>query len=294
MDWLKDDGIFLPMINDTGRNIFYKAAIESSVKDKVVVDIGAGTGLLSILAVKAGAKKVIAVEKDPGRYEFAKNTIKQLKLENQIEIICDDFLNLDIPADVYMSETIGNQIFNENILNLFTHCRKHNGIFIPGSFEVCAVAYRRHPIFSVVETNSEAFEFQPDIAIDNKFEDIINTEFQKSHSISTAKYRANTICNLFQQYKKMSDLRLEELYTSDPLVIDLTEPIDGNLSIIVEKNKIPDRSAMIGIFWKAKFGQYTMNVTDTIWCIPCKRINNITKDIVVSYNSELDHWVFDY
>jgi predicted RNA methylase len=79
MDWLKDDGIFLPMINDTGRNIFYKAAIESSVKDKVVVDIGAGTGLLSILAAKAGAKKVIAVEKDPDIFKILKgNTTKSV------------------------------------------------------------------------------------------------------------------------------------------------------------------------------------------------------------------------
>ena len=61
MDWLSDDGIFMPMINDTGRNIFYKACIDSVAKDKVICDIGAGTGLLSMLAIQAGAKKVIAV-----------------------------------------------------------------------------------------------------------------------------------------------------------------------------------------------------------------------------------------
>jgi protein arginine N-methyltransferase 1 len=64
MDWLKDDGIFLPMINDTGRNIFYKNAIESCVKDKIVVDIGTGTGFLSIWAARAGAKKVYSVEQN--------------------------------------------------------------------------------------------------------------------------------------------------------------------------------------------------------------------------------------
>ena len=46
MDWFKDDGIFLPMINDWGRNRAYKAWIDSCVKDKVVCDIGAGTGFL--------------------------------------------------------------------------------------------------------------------------------------------------------------------------------------------------------------------------------------------------------
>ena len=27
-DWFKNNGIYMPMINDTGRNIAYKAAIE--------------------------------------------------------------------------------------------------------------------------------------------------------------------------------------------------------------------------------------------------------------------------
>ena len=70
-DWFKDNGIYMPMINDTGRNIFYKAAIEAAVPGKVVCDIGTGSGLLSIIAAKAGATKVYAVEMDPGRAAFA-------------------------------------------------------------------------------------------------------------------------------------------------------------------------------------------------------------------------------
>ena len=58
MDWMKDDGIFLPMLNDTGRNKFYDKAIALAAPGKIVVDIGTGTGILSILAARAGAKKV--------------------------------------------------------------------------------------------------------------------------------------------------------------------------------------------------------------------------------------------
>jgi predicted RNA methylase len=52
-DWFKQNGIYMPMINDTGRNIYYKQAIEEAVPGKIVCDIGTGTGLLSILAAKA-------------------------------------------------------------------------------------------------------------------------------------------------------------------------------------------------------------------------------------------------
>jgi predicted RNA methylase len=83
----------MPMINDTGRNVFYKAAIEQSVRGKVVCDIGTGTGLLSILAAKAGAKKIYAVEMDPGRADYARRMFDRLGLSDTIEVINDNFFN---------------------------------------------------------------------------------------------------------------------------------------------------------------------------------------------------------
>jgi predicted RNA methylase len=95
-DWFKNNGIFMPMINDTGRNVFYKNAIEQSVQDKVVVDIGTGTGLLSVLAAKAGARKVFAVEIDQGRAEYARNVFAEVGVD--VEVVNADFLTTDIPA----------------------------------------------------------------------------------------------------------------------------------------------------------------------------------------------------
>lgn len=53
------------MIQDKVRVEAYKNAIElnkESFKDKLVLDIGCGTGILSIIAAMAGAKHVYAVE----------------------------------------------------------------------------------------------------------------------------------------------------------------------------------------------------------------------------------------
>ena len=53
------------MLKDTVRTRSYQRAIMDNpedFKDKIVMDIGAGTGILSIFAAKAGAKHVYAIE----------------------------------------------------------------------------------------------------------------------------------------------------------------------------------------------------------------------------------------
>ena len=51
------------MINDRDRNNFYQCALRSVIdSNSVVLEIGAGSGLLSIMAAKAGAKSVVAIE----------------------------------------------------------------------------------------------------------------------------------------------------------------------------------------------------------------------------------------
>lgn len=53
------------MLKDRVRTTTYMRAIEENkndFKDKIVLDIGAGTGILSIFAARAGAKHVYAIE----------------------------------------------------------------------------------------------------------------------------------------------------------------------------------------------------------------------------------------
>lgn len=66
------------MLKDTVRTKSYMNAIlynKDSFKDKVVLDIGCGTGILSIFAAKAGAKHVYAIEFAEIAY-YAKEIIK--------------------------------------------------------------------------------------------------------------------------------------------------------------------------------------------------------------------------
>lgn len=60
--------------------------LEPVVKDKVVVDIGLGTGILSIASALLGAKKVYAFEIDPDAILHAKLNISLNNLDSRISI----------------------------------------------------------------------------------------------------------------------------------------------------------------------------------------------------------------
>jgi predicted RNA methylase len=50
------------MLNDKSRMTAYEEGIKELAKDKTVIDVGSGTGVLSMFAAKYGAKKVYAIE----------------------------------------------------------------------------------------------------------------------------------------------------------------------------------------------------------------------------------------
>lgn len=77
------------MLEDDPRTSAYKNAIMSNkafFEGKVVMDVGCGTGILSIFCAQAGAKKVYAIEasKIAG---LAKEIVKENKFEDVIEVI---------------------------------------------------------------------------------------------------------------------------------------------------------------------------------------------------------------
>ena len=77
------------MLADSPRTEAYRDAIlknKEFFKDKIVMDVGAGTGILSLFCMKAGVKKVYAVEASP-LAKVLKEVIKVNNAENVIEVI---------------------------------------------------------------------------------------------------------------------------------------------------------------------------------------------------------------
>jgi len=297
LDFMKDDGVFLPMLNDTGRNIFYKTALELAAPGKVVCDIGTGTGFLSILAVHAGAKHVIAVEQNIERYQYAKSIVEQLGLSNQIELVLGDFLDQDIKADVYVSETINTQIFGEDIIKLSNHALKHGGAFIPGQFKIHAEVYQWHPIFIVDQAGSEAFEYQPDIEVNPAFASIINQDFQQQHSLSYTRYQANQLNRLFKMLPEFKDLKLTKYHQTQPITVDLnTLNNESDLTVTIPFADVKkfQQSMYVVLFWQAEYGEITMNCRDVWFGNISKHIMGATTDIEFRYNPQIRNWRLTY
>ena len=297
MDWFNDDGIFMPMLNDTGRNIFYKNAINAAAPGKTVCDIGTGTGFLSVLAVHAGAKHVIAVERDLQRYQYTKSIIEKLQMTDRIELMHGDFLNLDIRADVYVSETINTQIFGEDIIKLSNHAQRHGGEFIPGQFKIHAEVYQMHPIFVVDQSGSEGFEYQPDIDVDPAFASIINQDFQKQHSLADTRYRANQLNMLFKMLPKFTDLKLIKYHQTQPITVDLNQlnnESDLKVTIPLQDVKRFQQSMYVVLFWQAKYGEIIMDCRDVWFGNISKHIMGATTDIVFRYDPQIRNWRLTY
>ncbi|KAK4291626.1 hypothetical protein Pmani_035554 [Petrolisthes manimaculis] len=124
----------LPMINDQARNSGFKRAIEKAVTEghHTVLDIGSGTGLLSLYAKKAGATEVYACEVDKFMCEMGKDILKLNDGTSNISILNKHSNNINIPQDIpqrvslVVSETVDAGLLGEHILTTLQQAWHHH------------------------------------------------------------------------------------------------------------------------------------------------------------------------
>ena len=80
-------------------------------KGDILYDIGCGSGILSIVAVKLGASKVVGVDLDPVSVKTSNENIKINKVEDKVKIIEGNLLDvIDKEADIIVSNIIAEVI----------------------------------------------------------------------------------------------------------------------------------------------------------------------------------------
>jgi len=159
-------GIHEAMLRDQVRTMTYKNSMllnKHLFRDKIVLDVGCGTGILSMFAAKAGAKMVIGIDKS-NIVEQAKEIVMNNSLDDVITIIRGKVEDVELPVDkvdIIISEWMGYCLFYESMLDTVLFARDKwlvkGGLMFPdrATLYVCAIEDRPF--------KEERFDFWDDV-----------------------------------------------------------------------------------------------------------------------------------
>lgn len=148
---------FADMLHDTERNQKYEEALKIAIK-KVhslgkkanVLDIGTGTGLLSMMAVRNGADSVTACEAFKPMSICAVDTIKLNGFEGKIKVLpkrstdltVGENMDMNQRANILVTEVFDTELIGEGALSTFKHAHQElleaDCIVIPQSATIYA------------------------------------------------------------------------------------------------------------------------------------------------------------
>lgn len=136
-------GIHEEMLKDEVRTLSYRNAMYHNkhlFKGKTVIDVGCGTGILSMFAAKSGAARVIAIECS-NIADYAIKIIEENKLDNIISVVKGKVEEVILPdeiekVDIIISEWMGYCLFYESMLDTVLYARdkwldKTSGMMFP-------------------------------------------------------------------------------------------------------------------------------------------------------------------
>ena len=181
IDFDNHDGVYLSMLNDVSRNQFYDQIL-LEVKGHDCVEIGFGTGLLSMLALKHGARSIVAYEADPDRYRLGCEVIKVLQLHHRVTLINQRYDHTcDHSQTVVFTETVDDNIWGEGLYNSLP--RQSGRQFLPGQY---FLEIHAEPISTDVACNliraHEQHYFSPGVDVDRRFVSYVNLLLSKKYN----------------------------------------------------------------------------------------------------------------
>lgn len=160
-----------PMMRDEVRNRAYVRAIERVVKPGMtVLEIGAGSGLLAMIAARAGAT-VVTCEEKPAIAAAAREIVARNGYGDRVRVVAKRStelqigVDLDAPADLLIHEIFGHMLVNEGVTGAVADARarllKPGAPAVPPRAEVRvalaeSIGPRRQPIGEV-----EGFDLSP-------------------------------------------------------------------------------------------------------------------------------------
>jgi SAM-dependent methyltransferase len=136
------------LLADARRNNAFQRALAARVRHgAAVLDLGAGSGIWAVVAARLGARRVVAVERESVVVPLIEALARENGVADRVEVVCADARRVSLPRafDVVVSETVGNEAFDEGILPLMLRARarflRPGGALVPE-----AVALRAVPV----------------------------------------------------------------------------------------------------------------------------------------------------
>ena len=192
------------MINDVDRNEFYNRSLRKCVTgSSVVLEIGAGSGLLSMIAAKHGAKKVFAIEANQHMCKVAQMNIEKNALQERISlvnklsthVVMSDFQGFEEPH-VLVSEILGSLLLSESALDYVHDARDRllceDPVIIPASGVQYATLIESNDLAMLTSVDQKWGDL--DLGSINAFKDTANLCFTKQFGFRLSSLKYNRLC----------------------------------------------------------------------------------------------------
>eukprot|EP00092_Neocalanus_flemingeri_P091390 GFUD01115855.1.p1 GENE.GFUD01115855.1~~GFUD01115855.1.p1 ORF type:complete len:606 (+),score=169.37 GFUD01115855.1:62-1819(+) len=139
------------MLSDSVRTSSYRDALVKNperLRDALVLDIGCGTGILSMFAAEAGAKAVVGVDCSDIIYQ-AMDIVRENKMDDRVKLVKGRLEETELPYDkfdIIVSEWMGYFLLFEGMLDSVLAARDKylapGGMVLPNrcTIELCAIS----------------------------------------------------------------------------------------------------------------------------------------------------------
>ena len=180
------------MLEDQDRMTAYYNAVKmnpSQFEDKVVLDVGTGSGILAIWAAQAGAKHVYAVEAT-FMATHARKLIEANGLKDKITVIQSSIEDAELPekVDVIISEWMGYFLLRESMFDSVIIARdkwmKPGGAMYPSHATMSLSLIKSHKALQKIQ------EMQQSLQVWDEFVETTKENYGVDMSVLTSEYEA--------------------------------------------------------------------------------------------------------
>ena len=156
------------LLSHRSRIAKFRAAIEKTVTDdSLVVDLGTGSGVLALIAARAGARKVVAIDVNAESATYARLSAVRNHLDRNMLFVqshYSDYLPHE-KADLVLCEMLSSMLLVEQQVPAAIHARRHilkkEGVILPQSATAYVVPAQCDDLWTRFETEGLAFPRLP-------------------------------------------------------------------------------------------------------------------------------------